>query len=242
MSAVQERSLAATVAPIRVLLLDFDGPICDIFAGYPAPKIAEELRDLIAARGHAVAPVLAGEQDPLQVLRVVARLYADDVTEEVADAFRAAELAAVETAQPTPGAADVLEAAISTGRLLSVVSNNSREAVTKYLDARGLSRYFERVVGRYDGMSPALLKPSPHLVELAVVGLDIALETTALVGDSTTDIEAAQAARMLSVGYANKTGKRRAFAEGGATAVIDSMADLATALREAPYDGEATPG
>jgi phosphoglycolate phosphatase len=120
--------------------------------------------------------------------------------------------------------------------------HNSREAVTKYLDARGLSRYFERVVGRYDGMNPALLKPSPHLVELAIVGLDAAPETAALVGDSRTDIEAAQATRMPSVGYANKAAKHRAFIAGGATAVIDSMTELATALREVPYDGDVTRG
>ena len=65
MNTVQADDLAATVSPIRLLLLDFDGPICDIFAGYPAPRIAQELRDLIAAQGHTIAPALAHEQDPL---------------------------------------------------------------------------------------------------------------------------------------------------------------------------------
>lgn len=242
MSAVKAGSLAATVSRTRLLLLDFDGPLCDIFAGYPASQIAKELRELIAAHGQPVAPVLAQEQDPLQVLRVVARLYTDDVIRAVAEKFRTAELAAVETAQPTPGAVDVLNAAQSTGRILSIVSNNSREAVTRYLDAHGLSHYFDRVVGRYDGMDPALLKPNRHLVDLATVGLDTPPEASALVGDSLTDIEAAQAAKVLSIAYANKTGKNRTFIDARATAVIGSMAKLANALRQAPYDREVADG
>lgn len=51
MRAVQADNLAATVSTTRLLLLDFDGPVCDIFAGYPAPRVAQELRDLIAAQG-----------------------------------------------------------------------------------------------------------------------------------------------------------------------------------------------
>jgi phosphoglycolate phosphatase len=235
MSTVQARGLAATVQQVQALLLDFDGPVCDIFAGYPAPQIAQELRELISRQGHPVAPALIGKEDPLQVLRVVARLYSSDVTQFVAEAFRAAELAAVETAQPTPGAAEVIEAARSTQRNLSIVSNNSREAVTAYLECHDLGRYFDRVVGRYDDMNPALLKPSRHLVDLATVGFETPPQATSLVGDSVTDIEAAQATGIGSIGYANKAGKDRAFVKAGATAVIHSMDELAAALRQAPY-------
>jgi phosphoglycolate phosphatase len=57
---------------------------------------------------------------------------------------------------------------------------------------------------------PALLKPSPHLINKAVRGLDADPAATALVGDSLTDIEAAQSADVASIGYANKPGKTRA--------------------------------
>lgn len=33
--------LRDAVANARVVLLDFDGPICSIFAGHPAPAVAE---------------------------------------------------------------------------------------------------------------------------------------------------------------------------------------------------------
>ncbi|WP_234361448.1 HAD family hydrolase [Plantactinospora sp. BB1] len=49
-----------------------------------------------------------------------------------------------------------------------------------------------------------------------------------LVGDSLSDIQAARAAGVVAIGYANKPGKRERF--GAADAVIDSMADLVAAF------------
>jgi hypothetical protein len=36
--------LNATMRATRYLLLDFDGPICSIFAGLPAPVVAQRLK------------------------------------------------------------------------------------------------------------------------------------------------------------------------------------------------------
>jgi hypothetical protein len=38
------------LARTRYLLLDFDGPVCDIFAGLPATAVAERLRKLITGQ------------------------------------------------------------------------------------------------------------------------------------------------------------------------------------------------
>jgi hypothetical protein len=43
-----DQALAEILSSTRVLLLDFDGPICDVFAGYPAADITQHLRDLLA--------------------------------------------------------------------------------------------------------------------------------------------------------------------------------------------------
>ena len=42
--------LGAIVARTRYLLLDFDGPVCSIFAGLPAPEVADELRKLFTPK------------------------------------------------------------------------------------------------------------------------------------------------------------------------------------------------
>jgi hypothetical protein len=62
---------------------------------------------------------------------------------------------------------------------------------------------------------PSLMKPNPHLVWQALDKLGADPKRTILVGDSLTDIEAAKAAGVLAVGYANKPGKADRFAAAG---------------------------
>jgi phosphoglycolate phosphatase-like HAD superfamily hydrolase len=125
---------------------------------------------------------------------------------------------------------EVIASARESGRIIGVVSNNSSRAVSAYLDRHGLSDGVNLVIAR-TSHDPALLKPSPHLIDEAIRGLDASRASTVLVGDSYTDIEAAHSAGVASIGYANKPGKRERMAQLQAEAVIISMADLALALR-----------
>ena len=86
------------------------------------------------------------------------------------------------------------------------------------------------VIGRYDGMNTAHLKPSNHLVGLALIGTDAPPWSTALVGDSESDIVAADQASVASIGYADKPGKAETLADAGAGAVVSTMDQLAAAL------------
>lgn len=230
-------ALIAVVAATRTLLLDFDGPVCSIFAGHPAPTVADQLRALLADHdGHlaALASELDDASDPMRVLRVAGESANPALTRIVADALRDAEVTAAATASPTPHVDRVIETALSTGRRLAVVSNNSAEAVSTYLRRMGLLSSFTRVFARYDGMAPELMKPHSHLVGLALVGLDASPGSTCLVGDTVPDVEAAGALSVATVGYANKPGKVQALTAAGADAVITTMSDLADALAETP--------
>jgi HAD superfamily hydrolase (TIGR01509 family) len=215
------------------LLLDFDGPVCAVFAGYPAPAAGDELRAVIAARLGTVPADLADVPDPLRMLRLVADLGDPELTRAVTDACRHAEVSAVATAAPTPGAHEVLYTAHAGGRRVAVVSNNSAEAVRAYLHGHGLSGYVDHVAARYDGMDPRLLKPDAHLVDSALTALGVAPAGAVLVGDSGSDIEAGRAAGIATIGYANKPGKRQRLADAGADAFIDTMTELADAVRGA---------
>ncbi|GGM51023.1 HAD family hydrolase [Dactylosporangium sucinum] len=217
--------LVDLVAAARVLMLDFDGPVCALFAGYPAPVMAEELCALAADRGATVT-----SDSPLQVLREVAALDNPALTQAVADAAGDAEVIAAATARPTAGVDAVLRAARGTGRRVAIVSNNAAEAVHAYLNRHALDEHVDLVVGRYDGMDPRQLKPDDHLVRLALRSLAVAPEAALFVGDSTTDIEAGHAAAVPTIGYANKPGKRERLSAAGADAVIDSMAELVDAM------------
>ncbi len=218
--------LGAIIACTRFLLLDFDGPICSIYAGLPDSTVAEKLRQLLPGD---LPDEIANTPDPIEVFT-----YSATVSDEMAARIEAEmadlEVAAVPTAEPTPYVHEVIASARESGRIVGVVSNNSPRAVNAYLDRHSLSGGIRLVIAR-TSHNPALLKPSPHLINEAVRGLDAQPAATTLVGDSLTDIEAAHGADVASIGYANKPGKREYMIQLRAGAVISSMADLALSLR-----------
>lgn len=222
-------ALSAIIARTRYLLLDFDGPICSIYSGLPAPKVADHLKTLFPAD---LPPEIANTPDPIEVF-----CYSATVSEEMAIKVEAEmadqEVIAAATAEPTPYVHEVIASARESGRRIAVVSNNSPRAVTAYLDRHGLGDVIDLIAAR-TSPDPSLMKPNPHLINEAVQGLAATPATSALVGDSFTDIEAAHRAEVSSIGYANQPGKHARMAELGAGAIITSMADLTLSLRAHP--------
>jgi len=53
-----------------------------------------------------------------------------------------------------------------------------------------------------------------------------------------TDVQGARLARVHSIGYASKPGKRERLSEAGAGAIINSLADLALRFRARVADPE----
>ncbi|MFI5710981.1 HAD family hydrolase [Kribbella sp. NPDC051620] len=212
----------------RVVLFDFDGPICSVFDGYPAPQITRELLDLTRQLRGELVPALAQATSPHELL--LAAAGDPDLAQQLEVALQKAELKAIETARPTPGAAESIAACVATGRLVAVVSNNYAEAVTEYLTKVGLTEEVSHVEGR-NPSDPTLMKPDPHLIERALGALHVAPSSCVFIGDQTTDIEAGRAAGVSTIGYANKPGKVEAFQDAGCDAVLTTMHDLLTAIR-----------
>ncbi|MBC9002142.1 HAD family hydrolase [Micromonospora aurantiaca (nom. illeg.)] len=221
--------LGHLLGEVGAVLLDFDGPVCSIFAGYPAPQVAAELVDLLRRRGVEVPPDLASEPDPLEVLRRASAAGNHGVTRAVEDALCEAERRAVETAAPTPYGREVIVAARQAGMPVAAVSNNSAGAVTAYLTAHRLAEHVSPVVGRAYA-EPDRMKPNPEPILQAVRSLGEPAARCVLIGDSLSDIEGARAAGVMVIGYANRPAKVDAFRLAGADAVVTSMGEIAAAL------------
>lgn len=222
-------SLARLLADRPHVLVDFDGPVCSVFGALPAADVAACIVRALREHGVHVPEHIATTTDPFDLLYAAA----DEAPEYAALAeseLRALEVEAVTTAPITPGAVDALAALKERDFNVLVVSNNSTAAVEAFIGARALYPYLRGVVARTDP-DPALLKPNPHLVYLAAATLGVAAELTVLIGDSTTDIIAAHAARARAIAYANKPGKREAFAPLRPEATIDNMETVARAVR-----------
>ncbi|GAA1366057.1 HAD family hydrolase [Catellatospora chokoriensis] len=223
--------LANLLAPSRRLLLDFDGPVCSIFAGYPAPTIANELVSLVRQTPLVVPESLAEESDPLEVLRWVGANGTPSEVRTVEEALCAAEMQAVESAEETPFAREVLVAAFDLGLRIAIVSNNSAAAIYAYLEKRQLDDYVLSIVGRAFA-EPDLMKPNPAPILRAVRSFGVAPADCVLIGDSIADIEGARAAGVPVIGYANRRHKATRFAAAGADVVVTSMEEIMQALIE----------
>ncbi|KQX52652.1 MULTISPECIES: HAD family hydrolase [unclassified Streptomyces] len=221
--------LTETLANARVILFDFDGPVCDVFAGLPAPEVAGELTALLAAENEAAGAKASQTDDPIEVLRI-AHEADTELGQKIEQALTTAEVRAVAVAgPPTPGAAEALRAAGSTGRGVAVVSNNSAECVRVFLGLHGLHEYVAEVVGR-PSEQPHLMKPNPFPLITAAELMHVDVTSCTLIGDSLTDIQAAHAAGATVIGYANKPHKSEAFAEARADVVTQDMQSIADAL------------
>jgi HAD superfamily hydrolase (TIGR01509 family) len=213
----------------RSLLLDFDGPVCDIFAGYPAPTVASELTASLDRENIDIPPSIRFGDDPLEVLRWAGKNTNRRTVLAVEEALIAAELRAIQTAQPTPYAREAIVSARQAGLLVGIVSNNSREAVTAYLSIHRLGVHVSETIGRAHA-DPAKMKPNPAPILAAATALGVKPTETVLVGDSLSDITGAKAAGVPVIGYANKGWKTKAFAEANADCVVSSMGEIATEL------------
>jgi N-acetyl-D-muramate 6-phosphate phosphatase len=214
----------ALLEAAEAVLLDFDGPVCSVFAGYPAPDIARALQRLLAGVGARLRPGSFDARDPLAVLRAVHSVHPHLVA-AVDGALADAETVAVRSARPTPGGAELLRDCRRAGRPVVVVTNNSAAAVRGYLRARGVSALVDRVVGRPE-CRPDLMKPHPAMVRTALEHLGVAPERAVLVGDSVTDVEVARRCGVPCIGYAARPGGRADLLRAGADQVIDCMSLL----------------
>ncbi|MER7766009.1 HAD-IA family hydrolase [Kitasatospora sp. NPDC096140] len=222
------QQLADVLRPVKHVLLDFDGPVCSVFAGLPAPEVARRLREGMFAVGEQAPVGAEDESDPLALLRLISDAR-PDLAESSDAALAALETEAVRVARPTPGGESVLQACARSGRLVSVVSNNAGEAIETYLTAHGLSEYVAGVFGRVPA-DPSSMKPSPRLLLEAMKAVEAKPSECIFIGDAVRDVEAGDAAGVRTIGYANKPGKGAKLIAAGAVVVVDSMQLIADAL------------
>ncbi|MFI6680144.1 HAD family hydrolase [Kribbella sp. NPDC050470] len=220
--------LGQLLAAAEAVLFDFDGPICSVFDGYPAQRITGELRELAGVIPHDLDVALRKARGPHELL--LAAADNPHLAARLESALQDAELRAVESALPTPGAAESLAACQRSGKLVAIVSNNYAEAVVRYLSRTGLTDRVAHVEGR-DPSDPALMKPSPHLIENTTRALGVRTAACVFIGDQTSDMEAGRGAGTHTIGYANKPGKANALSAAGADLIVRTMTEVAAAVR-----------
>ncbi|MFF8016076.1 HAD family hydrolase [Streptomyces sp. NPDC007929] len=217
----------------RVVLWDFDGPICRLFAGHSAERVSADLVSWLAGRGlHGLLTESERESlDPQVVLRAVDRRHpGSDLVAELEERLTQEELRAASSAMPTPYADPLIRTWTAVGSRLAITTNNSPRVVHTYLEGRGLAGCFApHVYGRTQELRH--LKPDPHCLNGALRAMGAAPGDALMIGDAPTDLKAAGRAGVPFLGYARNERKAKLLLEAGAESVVGSLETLLRLLR-----------
>ncbi|WP_328377677.1 HAD family hydrolase [Streptomyces sp. NBC_00440] len=222
--------LRALLSRASLVLWDFDGPVCGLFAGLRAPAIAAELRAMAAVRlPHWSEP--DEPHDPLAVLRRAHDAFPSDpdgLVSALRKRLEELETEAAATAEPTPGAFDLMEALLTAGKQLVIATNNSEAAARAYLELHGIEKYFGAVVGRHD--DPRLMKPHPYCLERLLAETGTAAADGLMIGDSPADARAATSIGVPFVGYGTGSVKLLRLRGAGAEYFVADLAAMTEAV------------
>ncbi|MGW7240680.1 HAD family hydrolase [Streptomyces sp. NPDC054804] len=225
--------LTELIRSARVVLWDFDGPICRLFAGHSAKVVADELVKWLESRG---LRGLATENertalDPQVLLWAVgSRHPGTELVAEFEERLTEEELRATTTAMPTAFADVLIQTWRARGARMAVTTNNSPRVARAYLDDRGLTPCFApHIYGRTQDLHH--LKPDPHCLHRALNAMGAAPETALMIGDSPSDFQAADSAGVPFLGYARNARKAALLTQAGAPCVVGSLRPLLDILR-----------
>ncbi|MBG0854274.1 HAD-IA family hydrolase [Streptomyces spinoverrucosus] len=236
----QRARLTELLRGTRAVLLDFDGPVTDLFGDASTAPVADEIKDLARAIWGALDPDVEACEDSHGILRRLRDMYdrpapaprsrtALDRAEAVVTRF---EYEAVRSARPTQNIGELVDALVNLKLPLVIVSNNAEGPVWEFLKSVGLQSKFADVVGR-DPHELLHMKPHPSSVNRALRHLRVPPPACLLVGDQITDLQAAHAAGTRFLGYTPSPARAAEMAARRADGVISShqpLIDAAEAL------------
>ncbi len=209
----------------KLALFDCDGTMVDSQANICASMDqAFEKHGLVPPDHHRVRRIVG-----LSLMEAVAQLLPDGdkaivaaVTQSYKDGFFALREAGSVHEPLYEGLLQLLEELEASGWVLGVATGKSDRGLRHVLETHGLSDRF--VTLQTADRHPS--KPHPAMVELAIVEAGAAPETTAMIGDTSFDMEMAVNARVRAVGVDWGYHDEHELITAGAEIVAATMADL----------------
>ena len=128
-----------------------------------------------------------------------------------------------------PNAVELIEKLKADGYTLGLVSSKKKDMVEYGVQLIGLENQFEVIVG-YDEVKNH--KPSPEGIFIACKELGIDHDNCIYVGDTSTDVLAANNAGLYSVAYLTHPERRDAIMEAKPNATIEDLLELTELLKK----------
>lgn len=203
------------------VLLDFDGPCTRLFAGTDRSANLGRVAAALAPLGLALPAEVRASGDLVEALAWARARPEPGVAAATDDVVAAIEVEHARAAEPGPGLTAFLRRCRAAGLRVAVVTNNAPRAVHA-LAGRVAELRDLPVHGRTLAVLDEL-KPAPRLLLDALDELGVAPADAVMVGDTTTDVEAALAAGCRVIGLALRPGRAADLRAAGAHAVVGTL-------------------
>ncbi|MGN9814856.1 HAD family hydrolase [Streptomyces sp. SD11] len=235
----EQKALRRLLQRSRAVLLDFDGPVTDLFGDVSTAPVAREIKDAVRGAWGVLDPDVENCEDSHDLLRRLRDMFErSSLVPRSRVALLQAEAivtrhehTAAQAAVPAPHVEELVDALKDLGMRLAIVSNNSDGPVWEYLKSLDLQSKFDAVLGR-DPNELRRMKPDPDSVNRAVNCLELPASACLLLGDQLTDLEAAQAAGTRFIGYTRSVERAAEMRKLGADWVVSSHQPLISAAKQ----------
>jgi len=220
--------------PVKAVVFDLDGTLMDSKIDYE--KMGNRIRELLVSRGlpepledrRKVYRVISGGAATLREYGLPEASLEATLT-EMETIMNDIELEALDAMELKPYAREVVAELHGVGLGLGVATRSHREYTLRGLKRHDMLRFFHQVVARDDVPYP---KPDPRhlLYTIRLLGVDPG--DTLFIGDTTTDLQTADAAGVDFIGYWRDESWAQRLMEGGCSRIVKDLREIPRLVKE----------
>lgn len=210
-----------------VILFDLDGTLLDtekaIFASYEQvlketrPQLNVSKEELLELLGPTLNQGLAKYLKPEEIESAIKRYR------ELNIQFHPTHVTMID------GAKEVISQLKKDGYRVGIVSSKKKEVCLLGLSLFDMQDDFEVIIG-YDEVSKH--KPDPEGIFNACVEMGVGHDEVIYVGDSVSDVEAAKAAAVYSIGFVLNPDRKEALVASKPNKIIERLTEITSVLKE----------
>jgi len=220
--------------PVKAVVFDLDGTLMDSKIDYE--KMGNRIRELLVSRGlpepledrRKVYWVISGGAATLREYGLP-EASLEATLAEMETIMNGIELEALDAMELKPYARTVVAELHGEGIGLGVATRSHREYTLRGLKRYDMLRFFHQVVARDDVPYP---KPDPRhlLYTIRLLGVDPG--DTLFIGDTTTDLQTADAAGVEFIGYWRDESWAQRLMEGGCSRIVKDLREIPRLVKE----------
>jgi phosphoglycolate phosphatase len=222
--------------PVKAVVFDLDGTLMDSSIDYE--KMGNSIKELLVSMGlpepledrRKVYRVIRGGASTIREYGLPEESLEATMTEMEA-IMNDIELEGLDAITLKPYAMEAVAELHGEGLGLGVATRSHREYALRSLEMHGLLRFFHRVVARDDVPYP---KPDPRHLLYTIKLLGVEPGDTLFIGDTTTDLQTADAAGVEFVGYWRDDAWAQRLMDEGCNRIVRDLRELSGLVKGEP--------